>query len=135
MDDFEILIKKLGLRQFHLYGQSFGGILAYEFVKRMTERNIEEYKCLSVILSGTPTSVPLVENEANHLLELIKEEYEIQGNDDDDDDDDGDDESNQAAVSAAIGEMFRQKHQCRTPEMPIPLQDAYAHAGKPGVWR
>ncbi|KAL3931388.1 MAG: hypothetical protein SGARI_004219 [Bacillariaceae sp.] len=32
-----------------------------------------------------------------------------------------------------MGELFRVKHQCRLPEMPTPLKDAYANAGT--VWR
>ena len=98
MDDLEVLIKKLGLRRFHLYGQSFGGILAYEFIKRMTEQNIDDYEVLSLILSGTPTSVAMVEAEANRLVNSIKENYDI------DDEDDGNN----------LGELFRKEHQCRT---------------------
>jgi len=121
LDDLEILVKKLGLRRFHLYGQSFGGILAYEFVKRIAETNMDQLKVLSVILSGTPTSVPMVEEEANRLIGIIQENNDIL----EDDNDSGE----------SLGELFRKEHQCRTPLMPIPLEDAYAHAGKPGVWR
>lgn len=110
LEDLELVIKKLNLRRFHLYGQSFGGILAYEFLKRIAERGGEDngYKCLSVVLSSTPTSVALVEAEANRLAGLLKDE--------------DDDES-------TLLERFRRHHQCQTDEMPKSLADAYAHAG------
>jgi len=110
LDDLELVIKKLNLRRFHLYGQSFGGILAYEYLKRVAERadTEEAYECLSVVLSSTPTSVALVETEANRLVALLKDE--------------DNDES-------TLLERFRRRHQCQTDEMPKPLSDAYAHAG------
>jgi len=117
VDDLETVIKKLGLRRFHIYGQSFGGILAFEYLKRVAERNEpkregEEEGCLSLVLSSSPASVRLVEAAANRLLDALRDE--------------DDDES-------TLGERFRERHQCRTPSMPAPLLDAYAHAGT--VWR
>ena len=111
MDDLEAVIKKLGLRRFHLYGQSFGGILAYEYLKRVAERK-GSGECLSVIFSSAPFSVKVVEASANQLLDILKEE-------------DDDEET--------LGERFRLAHQCRLEAMPAPLIDAYAHAGK--TWR
>lgn len=112
LDDLEALLRKLGLRRFHLYGQSFGGILAFEYAKRVAERVEEgDVKCLSVILSSAPTSVAMVEHEANQLVAAL-------GVDNEHDD---------------VAERFRMAHQCRTSESPAPLKDAYAHAGT--VWR
>ena len=111
----ELLVKKLGLRKFHIFGQSFGGILGYEFIKRIAERNKEDpppYEVLSIIISSTPTSVPLVEEEVQRLLGQLLDE--------------DDDES-------TLEERFQLRHICRTPEKPQPLTDAYAHAGT--VWR
>lgn len=107
VDDLEAMLKKLSIRRFHLYGQSFGGILAYEYLKRCAERgNIhgDDEGCLSLILSSTPTDVVQVEEEAESLV---------------------------GALSSP--EVFRETHQCRTREMPKPLADAYAAAGT--VWR
>jgi len=124
VDDLEALLKKLGLRRFHLYGQSFGGILAFEYMKRVAERKgksssqQQEYEddddegCLSVILSSAPTSVKTVEEEAGRLLALLKD---------------------QDSDESTLNERFRVTHQCRTSEMPTPLVDAYARAGT--VWR
>lgn len=113
IDDLEVILAKVGVRRYHLYGQSFGGILAYEFLKRLAERrgtdsgkndDGDDGGCLSVILSSTPTNVEQVEREANRLISELDSDT-----------------------------LFRETHQCRTPEMPQPLVDAYAHAGT--VWR
>jgi len=104
------LLQKLGVRRFHLYGQSFGGILAYEYLKKIAETpkdgrdNDDDEGCLSVILSSSPWNVSQVQEEAGRLVEALESP-----------------------------ELFRQTHQCQTPEMPLPLQKAYAKAGT--VWR
>jgi proline iminopeptidase len=116
LDDLEALLKKIGVRRFHLYGQSFGGILAFEYLKRQAERNQDD-GCLSVILSSTPTNVAQVEEEASRLVAKLTEQHE---SDDDD--------------VVPLEQRFRLAHQCRTtPEKSQPLVDAYAHAGT--VWR
>ncbi len=120
LDDLELLLKKLNLRRFHLYGQSFGGILAFEYMKRVAERvqvvvedkDHDSYECLSVILSSSPPNVKQVEESANKLLtELIEED---------------DDQS-------TLAERFRMNNQCRTSDKPQALVDAYSHAGT--IWR
>jgi len=113
LNDLENLLNELEIHQFHLYGQSFGGILAYEYLKRNArQRTSTKASCLSVILSSTPTSVPLVEKEARSLQQILF-------NEDND--------------KTTLGERFRKRHQCRLPSMPMPLIDAYANAGT--VWR
>ncbi len=118
LDDLEALIAKIGVRKFHLYGQSFGGILAYEYIRRVVERESsgddDGPKCLSMILSSTPCNVKQVEGVANDLITNLLEE-------------DPDE--------ATIMERFRINHQCRTEEKPQPLIDAYDHAGEQGIWR
>ena len=113
--DLEIVLKKLSITRFHLYGQSFGGILAYEYLKKKyttQEASVEDDDdnnnngggCLSVVLSSTPTNVKQVEEEAQKLIDGLDSP-----------------------------DLFRETHQCRTPDMPQPLVDAYAAAGT--VWR
>jgi proline iminopeptidase len=115
VDDLEVVLDKVGLLRYHLYGQSFGGILAYEFLKRVAERRAagnndnnngddNDEGCLSVILSSTPTDVQQVEREAEYLITKLDSPT-----------------------------LFRETHQCRTSEIPQPLVDAYARAGT--VWR
>lgn len=112
VDDLEALIQKLGIRRFHLYGQSFGGILAYEFMKRQAERGSdnEDEGVLSAILSSSPTNVSQVDAEASRLMS----ELDVASDDN-------------------VEEAFRLAHQCQTLEKPQALVDAYAHAGT--VWR
>lgn len=109
VDDLEEILSKIGVRRYHLYGQSFGGILAYEFLKRSSQRRKgescnDDEGCLSVILSSTPTNVRQVEQEAETLISKLESP-----------------------------DLFRETHQCRAPGMPQPLADAYAKAGT--VWR
>lgn len=129
VDDLELLIKKLGLRRFHLYGQSFGGVLAYEYLKRVAERRAgksaaaAKSECLSVVLSSTPTSISLAEEEVTRLLRVIVDGGAIR-------------------EESEITNLFRKRHQCRSAvatfggvaRFPKPLRNAYAHAGT-GRWR
>ena len=118
LNDLETLITKFGLQRFHLYGQSFGGILAFEYMKRMAERrDSHQGGVLSTILSSTPTSVALVESEVNHLLSTLQSSSL----------------SSSLLDNSTLMEQFRLNHQCRISNQPQPLVDAYAHAGS--VWR
>ena len=130
--DLKILLNKLNVRRFHLYGQSFGGILAYEYLKSVVaceeedeydEKNNDHPQCLSLILSSTPTNVKEVELHVARLIQdlTLSSSSSSEGEKDVNDDDDN------------INELFRITHQCRLPEMPPLLHEAYANAGS--VWR
>ena len=59
VQDLELLLKKLSVRRFHLYGQSFGGILAFEYLKKKyadDNDDANDVERLSVILSSAPVS-------------------------------------------------------------------------------
>lgn len=110
VDDLEAVLKKLSIRNFHLYGHSYGGILAYEYLKRCVERkdndsddHDENSKCLSVVLSSAPTSIQQMEDDWDAM-----------------------------SKSLSSPDLFRSTHLCRTEELPKPLEDAYAKAGT--VW-
>jgi proline iminopeptidase len=97
---------------FHLYGQSFGGILAFEYLRR--ER--PEY-CRSVVLSSTPTNVAQVEDEVDRLIQAIRTSTStVDGN-------------SRVPDDSELGEAFRKKHQVQTEVPPKPLEEAYAEAG------
>ncbi|KAL3928769.1 MAG: hypothetical protein SGBAC_012504 [Bacillariaceae sp.] len=115
VQDLIALLKKLGVRRFHLYGQSYGGTLAFEFMKYVAESKEDlGFKCLSSILSSAPTNVKEVEEEADRLIGLLAE-------------------ANKDAKPEELGDLFRINHQCRMPEMPPILKEAYENAGT--VWR
>ena len=120
VNDLKVLLKKLGVRRFHLYGQSYGGILAFEYMKSVaSSSNEDDAKCLSAILSSAPTNVAQVEGAFVRLLDELKKSNSK---------DDGKD-----LTDAELEDLFRINHQCRMPEMPPKLKDAYANAGR--VWR
>ena len=132
LDDLELVIKHSGLQRFHLYGQSFGGILAFEYMKRIAERknnnddDRDAPKCLSAILSSTPCDVQQVEARAGNLIAALLDE-------------DPDE--------TTVMERFQARHVCQKVVLlddtdkngkkkrvpPQPLTDAYQHAGT--VWR
>ena len=117
VQDLKVLLKKMGVRRFHLYGQSYGGILAFEYMKSIAESaddDGDDVKCLSAILSGAPSNVPEIEKEFVRLLEELKN---------------GED----GVSDEEMNERFRINHQCRLPEMPEVLAESYANAGT--VWR
>ncbi len=110
VDDLETLLDRLSIRRFHLYGHSYGGILAYEYLKRRSERMAngnnetkENCECLSVILSSAPTNIQQMEDDWDTMTKAL-----------------------------LFPQLFSSTHLCRTPIPPKPLQDAYANAGT--VW-
>ena len=85
--DLKTLLKHLGVRRFHLYGQSYGGILAFEYLKSVAMASSSsssssptaladddgECKCLSAILSSAPTNIAELENDFFRLYEELAE--------------------------------------------------------------
>lgn len=128
VEDLKVLLKKLGVRRFHLYGQSYGGILAFEYMKSVAATsnsgggndNNDDPVCLSAILSSAPSSVPQIEGEFVRLLDELKKTH-------------AKDDGKQDISDEELNDLFRTTHQCRIQEMPPMLKDAYANAGT--VWR
>jgi len=108
--DLTTVLSALGVlnRKYHLLGQSWGGILAYEFLRSRPPAQ----ECLSLIISNTPTSVAQVEADVKKQIELL---------------------GGESSPAADVAAKFRTTHECRLPERPKLLVDAYAHAGT--VWR
>lgn len=82
----------------------------------MSESRVLTHQTLpnhEAVLSSAPTCVKTVEEEAGRLLAALKDQ--------------------EGADESTLAERFRISHQCRTPEIPTPLADAYAGAGT--VWR
>lgn len=107
-----------------MYGQSYGGILAFEYMKTVANNSKnnedDDAECLSAILSSAPSNVAQVEGEFVRLLDELKTTHSK---------DDGEEE----LTDAELEELFRTNHQCRMAEMPPKLKEAYANAGT--VWR
>ena len=124
--DLKALLKKLGVRRFHLYGQSYGGILAFEYMKSVAMESSTddaggssdvECECLSAILSSAPTNIAELEKDFVRLYEELSQP---------------DAEGSANVSDAELDELFRKNHQCRLTEMPAVLQEAYDNAGT--VW-
>lgn len=126
VDDLRALLNHWKLKNYHLFGHSFGGIVAFEFLKQEASRTTSEdggsnmtinknqvSSCLSLILSSVPTETRLVESESKRLLQDIR---------------DSGCEDDQVAVT------FSQTHECRVIPTPLALMDAYAQAGS-SLWR
>ena len=102
--DLGVLLRKLGIRRFHLYGHSFGGMIAFEYLKQVAETKgaaDNDNECLSVVLSSTSTSMPIALEEWGKIFKDLG------------------------------GDMnkFRSTHQCRFKERPKPLARAFQKAG------
>jgi proline iminopeptidase len=109
VDDLEALLKHWKLKHYHLLGHSFGGIVAFEYLKRCSDRYAA--KCLSLTMSSAPTETKMVEEEAKRLLRELMVDCP--------------DEEVHAA--------FSQTHECRAVPTPLALTDAYAQAAT--LWR
>lgn len=120
VDDLEALIKALDIPRFHLYGHSFGGVVAYEYAKRVAERpqygeqacgeDNKGHSCQSVIISNSSTSVAMSNEESDRILQ----ELEVGLNTQD---------------ASIVNDAFWRHNQCRLDETPAVLQDALDNTG------
>jgi len=99
--DLRKLLNHLNITYFHLLGHSFGGILAFEYLREQ-----KDVRCLSLILSSTPTDTNVVKTESTRLRNALKCEDERNNN------------------------RFFETHECRVVPTPLILQDAFQQAGK-----
>jgi pimeloyl-ACP methyl ester carboxylesterase len=143
MDDLHALLSHWKLKQYHLFGHSFGGIIAYEYLYRLTFQQeivtTEEHACtsaankskrqsagcLSLILASVPTETRLVQEESLRLQSEL-----VIPNDSNNDNS----SSSSSSLSITRSQIFSQTHECRVIPTPLPLLDAYAHAGN-ALWR
>ncbi|KAL3774088.1 hypothetical protein HJC23_014015, partial [Cyclotella cryptica] len=132
VEDLGKLIAYLGLARFHLLGHSFGGILAYEFIKNKLEeaqslRSSKPPECLSLILANAPCNMRMSLEESARLekelsTELIKDISRS-------DSDFVVAQDANSAASSRTKELLRKRHECRTRVMPEPLANAILNRG------
>lgn len=146
IDDLEQLIQHLKLKQFHLYGHSFGAIVAYEYSKRLCEgtvsNNTRLHTCdqdncvpvvqlLSITLCSAPSNLQKVDNGTKLLMKSIRPRSNSV------DTETSSDTSLDATIdeeSAEDYDLFHKHFVCRTSDgiLPRPLQEAYRKKGD--VW-
>lgn len=119
VDDLEVLLKTLRIHHFHLYGHSFGGMIAYEYVRHVSERSQYETSaaddditpvCTSVIISNSTTSVQIGNMESDRILLDLKQQLATQD-------------------TSIVNETFWKRNQCRLDETPAVLQNAIDRTG------
>ena len=137
VDDLEQLIHHLKLKQFHLYGHSFGGIVAYEFSKRQrdspnnkTDHADEMPQLLSMTLSSTPSNLRGVSEESQSLMETLRK----RSNSDCNISSDYDSREERDHIEDPVSDLFKKTFVCRTTDgtIPQPLQEAFHKKGS--VW-
>ena len=138
VDDLEHLAKHLKLKQFHLYGHSFGAVVAYEYSKGISEGTIHLYnhddqddefspRLLSVTLCSAPSNLQKVEDESKILLRSLRQRS----------DSDVSEASMGESMDSNISDdsaLFQQNFVCRTSDgaLPRPLHEAYSKKGD--IW-
>jgi proline-specific peptidase len=65
-EELTTVINSLGLKEFHLLGQSWGGMLLMDYLITEKPRGVK-----SVVISSSPASAPLFEGEINRLLSWL----------------------------------------------------------------
>lgn len=109
VSDFAALIERLPTKQWHLYGHSFGGIVAYEYLVRNLDSSTKS--CLSVVLSNTPVSLALAIDRSTELMRSIRLEL------------------GSGADEKEVQDTFSHRHECRVVPLPLPLHQTYEMAG------
>lgn len=125
VDDLCSLVTALGLTKFHLLGHSFGGCLAYEYIK---EKQLHSTQCLSLTLANVPCNMKTSLEESCRIEEEITEELKH------DQSDPGDQEPSKKSLAESIKEELRKRHECRTHVTPEPLVNAIERRGRSASW-
>ena len=113
--EIDIVRQALGLKQIHLFGQSWGGWLAIEYM--LTHPS----GILSLTLASTSASIPQFVAETKRLiLELPSGVYETMQRYE------ATKDYHHPNYEAAVQEFYKQ-HLCRLPEFPEPLQRSAAN--------
>jgi proline-specific peptidase len=65
-EELSNVIDKLGLKEVHILGQSWGGMLLMDYMITKKPRGVK-----SIVVSSSPASVPLFESEINRLVQWL----------------------------------------------------------------
>lgn len=119
VEEVEGVRKALSLGKVHLYGHSWGGMLAQAYALKYQE-NLN-----SLLLSGTTSSVPMLEAEAGRIFQTLPAnvrkavtKYEALGD-------------FQNPEYAAAVDVFNKKYQCLLDPWPETLKFSFSHFSLP----
>ena len=109
VSDLGHLVQHLKLEHFHLFGHSFGGIVAYEALVSQKYPG----KCLSLILTSTPANIKMAMREIDELKAALAPR------------------GAEASLDAdeTVAQAFAARHECRVRPLPLQLQQSFAMAG------
>lgn len=118
VEDLEVFRKKMGLGRIHLFGSSYGGMLAIAYALKY-QRNLR-----SLVTAGGLASVPLTTREMDRLKKGLPadtrrtlEKFEAEGN-----------YTSQEYLKAV--DVFYRKHLCRLEEWPEELNYSLGHTSQ-----
>jgi pimeloyl-ACP methyl ester carboxylesterase len=126
VQDLTDLLRHLRLTHYHLYAHSFGGLVAYEFLRTCARETTKTSTCLSLILSSTPAHLPRTLQHIAALKADCRSRSSSTADDDNDDD------------KAEGARLFAETHECRVCPLPLALQQSFAMAGffsSPAGWQ
>ncbi len=119
VEEVEGVRRALKLGRVHLYGHSWGGMLAQAYALKY-QSNLS-----SLILSGTTSSIPLLEAEVEEVVKGLPTnvrkaiaKYEAEGN-------------FEAPEYVAAMDEFNKRHQCRLQPWPETVKFAFSHFSRP----
>ena len=119
VEEVEGVRRALKLGKVHLYGHSWGGMLAQAYALKY-QSNLS-----SLILSGTTSSIPLLEVEVEQIVKGLPvgvrkaiAKYEAEGN-------------LEAPEYVAAMDEFNNRYQCRLQPWPETLKFAFSHFSRP----
>ena len=119
VEELEGVRRALKLGKVHLYGHSWGGMLAQAYALKY-QSNLS-----SLILSGTTSSIPFLEAEIEEIVKGLPvnvqktiAKYEAEGN-------------FEAPKYVAAMDEFNRRHQCRLEPWPETVKFAFSHFSRP----
>lgn len=113
--DLRELVRSLQLEKFHILGHSFGGIVAYEYVKADGQHQ-GSGMCLSLTLNSTPSNMQTSLEECSRLEEEIMSELILE-------------DMEEEEATRLVQDRLRKRNECRLKEMPDSLAIAIEGRG------
>lgn len=119
-EEVDVVRKALGLKNIHLLGQSWGGMLAMQYAVNRRPEGVA-----SMVIASSPSSIPLWVSEANRLRSYLPGDMQkalLQA--------DRDGNYDRPEVKAASAEYYR-RHVCKLDPYPDFVTRSFSQMGEP----